>query len=83
MDIYFWNLGIAKYYKEEFELGKKALSIIKKDLNIELPIDEAAFIALHFVNANLENNFQESYRITEIIMSIEKIIQNYYSTEFN
>ncbi|WP_064607026.1 BglG family transcription antiterminator LicT [Streptobacillus moniliformis] len=74
---------IAKYYKEEFKLGEKALSIIKKDLNIELPIDEAAFIALHFVNANLENNFQESYRITEIIMSIEKIIQNYYSTEFN
>lgn len=74
---------IAKYYKEEFELGKRALSIIKKDLNVELPIDEAAFIALHFVNANLENSFQESYRITEIIMQIEQIIQNYYSTEFN
>ncbi|MGT2784983.1 BglG family transcription antiterminator LicT [Streptococcus merionis] len=74
---------IARYYKEEFELGRKALSIIKKDLHIELPIDEAAFIALHFVNANLENTFQESYRITEITMRIEKIIQDYYSTEFN
>ncbi|HEM2589105.1 TPA: BglG family transcription antiterminator LicT [Streptococcus suis] len=74
---------IAKYYKEEFELGKKALSIIKKDLHVELPVDEAAFIALHFVNANLENIFQESYRITGIIMKIEQIIQDYYSTEFN
>lgn len=74
---------IAKYYREEFDLGKKALSIIKKELQIELPIDEAAFIALHFVNANLENNFQESYKITEIIMKIEKIIQDYYVTEFN
>ncbi|VPB60649.1 transcription antiterminator LicT [Streptococcus pneumoniae] len=54
---------ISKYYKEEFELGKRALQIIKKELGIELPIDEAAFIALHFVNANLENNFQESYKI--------------------
>ncbi|HEL2006461.1 TPA: PRD domain-containing protein [Streptococcus suis] len=74
---------ITKYYKEEFELGKKALSIIKKDLHVELPVDEAAFIALHFVNANLENIFQESYRITGIIMKIEQIIQDYYSTEFN
>lgn len=70
-------------YKEEFELGKRALQIIKKELGIELPIDEAAFIALHFVNANLENNFQESYKITEIIMGIEKIIQDFYCTEFN
>ncbi|MGD6596315.1 PRD domain-containing protein, partial [Xanthomonas citri pv. citri] len=60
-----------------------ALSIIKKDLHVELPVDEAAFIALHFVNANLENIFQESYRITGIIMKIEQIIQDYYSTEFN
>lgn len=74
---------IAKYYKIEFELGKKALSIIKKDLNVELPIDEAAFIAIHFVNANLDNNFQESYKITEIIMKIEQIIQDFYCTEFN
>ena len=74
---------ISKYYKEEFGLGKRALQIIKKELGIELPIDEAAFIALHFVNANLENNFQESYKITEIIMGIEKIIQDFYCTEFN
>ncbi|HEV1955154.1 TPA: PRD domain-containing protein, partial [Streptococcus pneumoniae] len=31
----------------------------------------------------LENNFQESYKITEIIMGIEKIIQDFYCTEFN
>lgn len=74
---------IAKYYKKEFELGKKALAIIRKDLNIELPIDEAAFIALHFVNANQENNFQESYKIAEIVMRIEQIIKSYYSTEFD
>lgn len=74
---------ISKYYKIEFDLGKKALSIIRKELNIELPIDEAAFIAIHFVNANLDNNFQESYKITEIIMKIENIIQEFYSTELN
>ncbi|MFX3858125.1 transcription antiterminator BglG, partial [Streptococcus suis] len=61
----------------------KALSILKKYLHFVLRVDEADLIALHFVNSNLENIFQESYRITGIIMKIEKIIQDYYSTEFN
>ncbi|MEW4353561.1 BglG family transcription antiterminator LicT [Streptococcus pneumoniae] len=74
---------IAKYYPEEYKVGKQALEIIKKDANIELAEDEAAFIALHFVNANLENNFQESYKITEIIMKIEQIVKNFYVTEFD
>lgn len=74
---------IAKYYPEEYKVGKQALDIIKKDAKIELEEDEAAFIALHFVNANLENNFQESYKITEIIMQIEQIVKNFYVTEFD
>ncbi|MGT2716171.1 PRD domain-containing protein [Streptococcus sp. zg-86] len=74
---------IAKYYPEEYKVGKQALEIIKKEAKIELAEDEAAFIALHFVNANLENNFQESYKITEIIMNIEQIVKNFYVTEFD
>lgn len=74
---------IAKYYPEEYKVGKKALELIAKELQVELAEDEAAFIALHFVNANLENNFQESYKITEIIMRIEQIVKNFYATEFD
>lgn len=74
---------IAKYYPEEFKLGKKALELIRKELGIDLPEDEAAFIALHFVNANLENNFQESFKITEIIVRIEQIVKDFYATEFD
>lgn len=74
---------IAKYYPEEYKVGKQALDIIKKEAKIELAEDEAAFIALHFVNANLENNFQESYKITEIIMKIEQIVKNFFVTEFD
>ncbi|MBF0786437.1 MULTISPECIES: BglG family transcription antiterminator LicT [unclassified Streptococcus] len=74
---------IEKYYPEEYKIGKQALDIIKKATKIVLEEDEAAFIALHFVNANLENNFQESYKITEIIIAIEQIVKNFYVTEFN
>lgn len=74
---------IAKYYPEEYKVGKQALEIIKRETEVELIEDEAAFIALHFVNANVENNFQESYKITEIIMRIEQLVKDFYLTEFN
>ena len=44
---------IKRLYKDEFCIGVEALKMIKEDLNIELPEDEAAFIALHIVNAEL------------------------------
>ena len=42
---------IKRFYNHEYLIGKEALSIIKNRLAIELPGDEAGFIALHIVNA--------------------------------
>jgi len=45
---------IKRFYNHEYLIGKEALSIIKNRLAIELPEDEAGFIALHIVNAELD-----------------------------
>ena len=42
---------IKRFYPQEFELGRYAVELVKKRLNVEMPEDEAGFIALHFVNA--------------------------------
>ena len=42
---------IKRFYNHEFLIGKEALTIIKKRLDIMLSEDEAASIALHIVNA--------------------------------
>src|SRR5699024_4561389 len=44
---------IRKYYKREFQISLEALDIINNELDIELPKDEAASIALHLVNSQL------------------------------
>ena len=44
---------IARFYADEYAVGRKALEIIKHDLGVEMEDDEAAFIAVHFVNAQL------------------------------
>lgn len=41
---------VRQLYPGESELGKQALDILKKRLKVSLPREEAAAIALHFVN---------------------------------
>ena len=44
---------IKQFYPDEFAMGIKAVGIIKEELGIEFLEDEAAFLALHIVNAQL------------------------------
>lgn len=74
---------IARFYADEFAVGKKTLEIIKDDLHVELEDDEAAFIAIHFVNAGLENNNNSAYDVTKIVKEVEDIVKNYYHTVFD
>lgn len=74
---------IARFYSDEYAVGEKAIDIVKKDLGVTFEIDEAAFIALHFVNAQLEQKDNLAYEIAEITKGIEEVIKTYYRTEFD
>ena len=45
----FWE--IKSFYPQEFEAGKHALELVRKQLHIELPEQETANIAFHLANA--------------------------------
>lgn len=77
--IYF-NLPIARdiqhMFKEEMEVGKYGLNLIKKELDIILPKEEAAYIAMNIINSETEvSNAQAKEDAT--IRAISQIIQNY------
>lgn len=74
---------IARFYPDEYAVGEKAIEIIRNELNVSLEIDEAAFIATHFVNAELTQGNGLAYDIAEITKQIEKIVKDYYRTEFD
>lgn len=46
---------IKRIYPKEFKIGKYALSLLKEHYGVEMKDDEAAFLAYHFVNAQLSN----------------------------
>lgn len=74
---------IKRFYKIEYEVGKRSLQIIKDKTGIELNDDEAGFIALHIVNGQLDDDCHDMYEITKIMQEIENIVRYHFKVEFN
>lgn len=75
---------IRRFYKEEYYIGTKALKMIKEVTGVELPDDEAGFIALHVVNAELdEGDLHDMFEITKIMQEIANIVKYYFNMNFN
>lgn len=65
-------------YAYEYEIGKRVVEYINKSKNIHLPDSEASLIALHFVNARMNNgNVGETLRLTKLAYQIINVI-NYH-----
>ena len=69
---------ITNFYPAEFAVGLQALDIISERLGYRLPRDEAGFIALHIVNAEIDGKMADMVRITEMIRKIVSEVQAYY-----
>lgn len=75
---------IKRFYNHEFLIGKEALNIIQNKLGITLPEDEAGFIALHIVNAELDmTKVSQVSEMTQIIQNILNIIKYHYKMDLD
>ncbi len=72
-------LDIQQLYKKEYEIGLRMLEEINRVFDIHLPVDEAGFIALHFVNAEDGEQNNDNYQIALIVNQIQEIVKNYFS----
>lgn len=73
---------IKRFYKDEFKIGMKALDIIEEKTKVRLPEDEAGFIALHMVNAQLNEEQPQVQGITKLIEEILTIVRINFRIEF-
>ena len=74
---------IKRLYPKEYELGLEALAIIAKRLGVELPEDEAGFISLHLVTAQLNSEMPEVIHITKVMQEILHIVKYQLSMEYD
>ncbi|MEI7187132.1 BglG family transcription antiterminator LicT [Dickeya dianthicola] len=74
---------IKRLYQKEFAIGLDALDIIHRRLGVRLPEDEAGFIALHLVNAQLDSHMPEVMRITRVMQEILNIVKYQLNLDYN
>lgn len=70
--------SILCYYPAEYQLGQRCLSLIRERCGVDLNPDEAAFIALHIVNAELNTTMSEMYDITRLIEGVIEVVEYFY-----
>lgn len=75
---------IKRFYNHEYLIGKEALNMISNRLGIVLPEDEAGFIALHIVNAELDlSQVSQVSEMTKVIQKIINIVKYHYKTDLD
>ena len=74
---------IRRLYPKEFQIGQEARAIIAKRLGVELPEDEAGFIALHLVTAQLNSDMPDVMHITKVMQEILHIVKYQLKLDYN
>ncbi|QUY49322.1 PRD domain-containing protein [Serratia plymuthica] len=74
---------IKKLYPGEFAVGLEALDLIAQRLGTALPEDEAGFIALHLVNAQLNDEMHNTLHITRVMQEILNIVKYHFRFDYN
>lgn len=66
---------IKHFYPKEYEIGLKALDIIEQLTDFQLNEDEAGFITMHIVDAQMEKGSHNINGITQFIQEVTQILK--------
>lgn len=69
---------IKHYYNHEYRIGKEAIAVIEHYAGLEMPEDEAGFIAMHILNSELNLDMDSSSKMTKIIQDVLNIVKYHF-----
>lgn len=72
---------VKRFYNKEYLIGEYSLNLIEEKLGIHFPMDEAASIALHILNAEYDTSISEAVSATNLIQEILNIIKDSFDNE--
>lgn len=76
-------IDIKRFYKDEFQIGEYALTVILDKTGVSLEVDEAAYIALHFVNAEIGGSKNTALNITKMMQEISEIVREQFQISYD
>ena len=76
-------MEVRSFYHAEYLIGEYAIAMIERGLGVKLPVDEAASIALHIVNAEYDAPMGDTIKITNLIQQVLEVVREYFSIELD
>ncbi|MGT2757409.1 BglG family transcription antiterminator LicT [Streptococcus ovuberis] len=75
---------VKRFYQPEYQLGLEAVKLLNESFGLEIPEDEAASIALHFVNGQKNaQQMDDTVKATKLIQELLNIVRRFYVMEFD
>lgn len=75
--------SILRYYPTEYQLGQQCLAMIEEEVGTALHPDEATFIALHILNAELNWGMSKMHDMARLLDGAVKVTENHYHVVFD
>ena len=66
-------------YREEYKIAEDVVDMLNSDFDCDVDMEEAAFITLHIVNAQLDTDISQVYRATDIISTAVATVEEYFN----
>lgn len=74
---------IQQFYAEEFAIGQKANEIVLEETGVQFTEDEAGFLAMHFVNAQVGGEIRQVYDMTYLMQETFRIVRDCFGIELD
>ncbi len=74
---------IKRFYSREYEVGLKAVELLKEREGVTLSADEAGFIALHIVNAEMDGNLSRTLSVPGMIKDLLNIVRYTFQVDLD
>lgn len=74
---------IEHLFEQEMEIGRYALQLIQQEIQITLPKEEAACIALNILNSEVNHSNKRSQEDEKIILHISKMIEKCFAIQLD
>ena len=69
---------VKRLYRDEYQVGIQVVNMIRQAFDIKIDDDEASFIALHIVNAEMDTEFKDVIEVTAMIDDVYDIVASQF-----
>ena len=77
------SLNVSYLYKDEYKIAKDIVKMMNEDFNVAIGNEEATFITLHILNAEMDIELKDTYTATNIIDISVSTVEKYFNVKLD